>query len=172
MRSLDTGELDISDGVLQRWGPESRKDCDLWILDSRSSQFSLKLLIVREFQLNPNMPNFLLDFTYSLFLPLLRGYPTGEKGNGIKLYVSQKWKCGTYTVLNIIKPQKMKFPGKWVDLECIILSTITQMQKGKHKFIFFLKNRTYHVIYMWLYIRNCKYKYNKISRKVTKSSIN
>lgn len=60
-----------------------------------------------------------------------------------------------YSVEYYSATKTMKFPGKWVNLECIILSKVTQMQKGKRKFIFFLKNRTYHVIYTWLYIRNC-----------------
>lgn len=42
--------------------------------------------------------------------------PTGEKGNGTKPYVSQKWKCGTYTVLNIIQLQKNEISWKMAGL--------------------------------------------------------
>lgn len=99
------------------------------------------------------MPNFLLDFTYNLFLPLLKGCPPlGRK--------EMEPSCTSVKNENVVHIQcwilfsykKIKFPGKGVNLECIILSKVIQMQKGKHKFIFFLKN---HVIYTWLYIRNC-----------------
>jgi hypothetical protein len=45
-------------------------------------------------------------------------------------------KCGTFTqwsVTQLLKNNKiMKFRGKWMDLECIFLSEVTQLQKNTY----------------------------------------
>ena len=44
-------------------------------------------------------------------------------------------KCGTFTqwsTTQLLKNELMKFLGKWLDLEGIILSEVTQSQKKSH----------------------------------------
>jgi hypothetical protein len=44
-------------------------------------------------------------------------------------------KCGTFTQWNttqLLKNEFMKFLGKWMDLEGIILSEVTQSQRNSH----------------------------------------
>jgi hypothetical protein len=51
----------------------------------------------------------------------------------MSLKQSIKQKCGTFTPWRTIKKKDiMKFSGKWMELEKITMSVVTQTQKDKH----------------------------------------
>jgi hypothetical protein len=64
---------------------------------------------------------------------------SSQKQERIQMPVNRKWlqNCGTFTQWSIItnitaikKNEFMKFIGKWLDLESITLSEVTQSQKN------------------------------------------
>jgi hypothetical protein len=65
-------------------------------------------------------------FTYISFRPGLQCPPTKE-------WIQKMWYIYTVEYYSVIKNNDfMKFAGKWIELENIILSEVTQTQKNRH----------------------------------------